>query len=307
MKFVFFGTSIFSVAILEKLISDFFIPELVITQPDKPAGRKQILTPPPVKDVCVHHEIPFLQPENLNKIEDKLRSLDIDLIITASYGKIIPQAILDIPKKGAINVHTSLLPLYRGASPIQTAILKGEEKTGITIMLMDAQMDHGDILYQKSVPITQTDTFTSLQSKLAHIGADTLPKIIPDYLKGKITPRAQNHEQATLAPMIEKSDAEIKWNQDCTIIDHQIRAYYDWPTAWTTLPDGKRIKIYKAHCRESDHPTSPGKIHIQRDIAGIETLDGLIAFDEVQVEGGKVMSAKEFISGYLRFHGKSVS
>ena len=211
-----FGTSIF-VAILEKLISDFFI-QCLLSQPDRPAGRKQILTAPPVKHVCETHRIPLLQPERVIDALAAIEKAKPDLIITASYGQIIPLSVLQSAALGAINVHTSLLPKYRGASPIQSAILAGDTETGITIMNMDAGMDHGPILLQKALSIGDEETAVSLHSRLATLGADMLAKCLPDYASGRLKPVPQDHRAATFCKLIKKEDARIQWSSDAVDI-----------------------------------------------------------------------------------------
>jgi methionyl-tRNA formyltransferase len=304
MRIVFFGTSEFSVAILEKLISDFFYPVLVVAQPDRPAGRKQTLTPPPIKHVCETHRISLIQPETVADATQKIADAKPDLIITASYGQIIPSAILDLARLGAINVHTSLLPLYRGASPIQAAILNGDAVTGITIMKMDAAMDHGPILLQKTIPIGENETAVSLHARLAALGADCLTKILPDYEKGRIVAVEQNHARASFCKLIKKSDAAIDWSKDATTIKRMVLAYTDWPYAWTILPNGKRMQIISA--REHSNPNSlkPGELHLEQDQAFIGTGDGALELFDVRVEGKEQTTAADFARGYHTLSGK---
>lgn len=303
MKFVFFGTDDFSVAIIEKLISDFFIPSAIVTMPDKPVGRKQIMTPPAVKDVATHHDIPYFQPENPDEVLEDLQKLEADIFIVASYGKIISKSILDLPKIGAVNVHTSLLPKYRGPSPIQQAILDEEKTTGITIMAMDEKMDHGGIYYQHKVEIAPNETYRSLHSKLAYTGADVLAKVLPDIYKGKLLPKEQDHDASTYTAIIKKDDASIDWNSPVNAIDAKIRAYYDWPIAWTKLEDDKRMKIIKASV-SSKHQESytPGLLKIEGDSIFVECSDGLLEIESLQVEGKKEMTPDQFITGFHRFN-----
>lgn len=309
MKFVFLGTDTFSSAILEKLINDYYRPELVITQPDKPVGRKQILTSPLIKHICDDHNIKVLQPENLNDAVDDLKALDLDLIIVASFGRIIPESILSIPAHSAINIHTSLLPRYRGASPIQAAILNGDEETGITVIQMDKELDHGAIIFQKSIEIADDETYRSLHTKLAKIGSDVIARILPDYLSGRLKPEPQSHEDATFTSIIKKEDARIDWTKSCAEIERSVRAYYDWPIAWTALPDGKRLKVLRAHLHEGQSgDDEPGKLLITKTSAGIACADGILELDLVQVEGGnKPLSEEEFIRGYSKFNEKLCS
>ncbi len=307
MKFAFFGTDDFSVAIIEKLISDFYYPSVIVTMPDKPVGRKQVLTPPAVKSVADHHRIPLLQPEKVDAINEELKKYDLDVLIVASYGKIIPQSTLDIPKKASINVHTSLLPAYRGSSPIQAAVRDGLDESGITIMMMDAKMDHGDIIFQKSIDLDEKETYRSLHSKLAHIGAETLTRILPDFLSGKMKPKQQNHDQATYTEMIKKEDAKIDWSKSVEEIDQLIRASYDWPIAWTLLPDTKRLKVIQATPELRDELKPAGTIVFDHNQIEIFCQNGVLILERLQVEGKKEMTPKDFISGYHKFHEQSLS
>jgi methionyl-tRNA formyltransferase len=308
MKYIFFGTDTFSVAIVEKLISDFFFPSAIVTMPDRPVGRKQIMTPPAMKDVCLHHDIPCLQPENPDELLEQLKTYDADVFIVASYGKIISDAVLSIPKQGCINVHTSLLPAYRGPSPIQQVILDQQEQTGITIMKMDAKMDHGPLYFQKAIDIASNETYRSLHSKLAHIGADVLPKVLPDIMKGNLKAKEQDHSAATVTKIIKKDDARINWEQPSDVIDAHIRAYYDWPIAWTLLEDDKRLKIIQASLSaHSSENKEPGQLFFLDGGVFITTKKGALEIHSLQVEGKKVMTPKNFIDGFHRFDGTKLS
>ncbi len=304
MNFVFFGTDDFSTAILEKLISDFYYPVLVVSQPDKPVGRKQIMTPPPIKHVCETHNLRLVQPTKAIEAFEAIKAVKPDAYIVASFGQLIPQALLDIPAKGAINVHTSLLPAYRGASPIQNAIYHGESRTGITIMLMDAQLDHGPILHQEKLDITDTETNGSLRARLATLGADTLCKILPDFENGKLKAREQNHAQATFTKLITSEDARIDWNRKAVEIDRQVRAFQDWPTAWTILPNQKRLKIIRSLpvMRASEQPA--GTLDLSKEGFFVATSDGWLQILELQLEGKEIMRAETFIPGYKSLHGQ---
>jgi len=306
MRFVFFGTPHFSVAILEKLINSFYQPLLIVTQPDKPAGRNNILSSPPTKDVATYHDIPLLQPSSLADIQDDLNKLNLDLIIVAAYGDIIPESILKIPKFGVLNVHPSLLPHYRGASPIQAAILNGDKRTGTTIMKMDAELDHGEIVLQKKITITVDETFTSLQAKLAHISADVLVKIIPDYLSGRLKSYPQRHNKATFTKTIKKEDAKIDWHQPAKKISQMIRAYEAWPRAWTILPNDKRCQIIKARIAKEfvgGEKFKPGQIIFKNNKTAIFTKDLPLELLVVQIEGKDPISGEDFSRGYSNLSG----
>lgn len=307
MKYVFFGTDDYSAAVLEKLISDFYYPALVVSQPDRPVGRHQTLTPPAVKHICLTHRLPIVQPQRAAEAEETIRAVQPDVFIVASFGQIIPASLLAIPKHGAINVHTSLLPRHRGASPIQAALLAGDESTGVTIMLMDAQLDHGPILHQERIAIAPTDTNITLRAKLATVGADTLCKILPDYLHGKLSPRPQNHAVATTAGMIDKAYARLDWNKPCAEADRRVRAFQEWPWAWTNLPSGKRMQIMSAQPQPSPQPMrqAPGTLLIENEQARIACTDGWLLLREVQVEGKNACNGEAFSRGYRSLSGQS--
>lgn len=265
MNYIFFGTPHFAVIILEALIEAGYLPTLVMTVPDKPKGRSHVLTPPPVKIFAEERGISVLQPTALknDSIIDAIAALRPDFFIVAAYGKIIPKGILDIPKKGGINIHPSLLPKYRGPSPIQAAILNGDETTGVTIMLMDEEMDHGPILAQRifkevEPPVrgsTSRPTAEELSKNLAELGAQLLIETIPKWLAGEITPQEQDHAKATYTKIIMKEDGRIDWRKSAEEIERMARAYAPWPSAWTIMCDTKgrtkrrgmmRVKILKA-------------------------------------------------------------
>jgi methionyl-tRNA formyltransferase len=266
-KIVFFGTPEFSVKILEALQKANLTPVLVITAPDKPRGRKLKLSPSPVKEWAQKHNIPA------EHNYDNLKSTGADLFIVASFGKILPKEILEIPKYGTLNVHPSLLPKLRGASPIQTAILNGEKETGVTIMLMNEKMDEGDILTNNKLPITTSISFEKLEEKLAELGGELLVETIPKWLAGGIKPQPQDHSQATYSKLIKKSDGEIDWNEPAEIIERKIRAFTPWPSAYTFV-NGKRIIITKAKLDEKN----------------------ALKIERVKPEGKNEMSYEEYLS-----------
>ncbi|MFA6297327.1 MAG: methionyl-tRNA formyltransferase [Candidatus Paceibacterota bacterium] len=231
--FVFFGTSRFSVILLEELKDKFNItPTLIVTAPDRPVGRKQIITPPPVKEWAIENDIDTFQPEKL-KDEFFLEEIkEYELFIVASYGKIIPQIVLDLPKLGTINVHPSLLPSYRGASPIQNQILNNESQVGTTIMLMDAQMDHGPIISQKKVVFDEGKfpaSYSDVEEKLAEESASLLAEVLPKWVSKSINPKEQDHEKATFTKIIEKPDGEINLEDEPLKNYLKYLAYHEWP------------------------------------------------------------------------------
>ena len=329
MKYIFFGTPKFAAIVLEKLINTGCVPEAVICNPDELVGRKQILTPPSVKSFIMKHvtwNIPVLQPKKFDKdFKFQVSSFKPDLAIVAAYGKILPKEILEIPrlrapfaevasatkaeqgfggqaKHGFINVHPSLLPYYRGASPIQYAILNGDKETGITIMEVDEEMDHGPIISNVKIQISNDDTYDSLSQKLAISGADLLIKIIPDYIYGKIKPIEQDHSKATYTKIIKKEDGKIDWSKSAKEIERMTRAFYPWPTAWA-IWNNKILKIIEADIVGGNNHEI-GKIFlINKKELAVKCGDGNLIIKKLQLEGGKILSAKEFLNGHKDFMG----
>ena len=249
-KIAFFGTPEFSVKILEAMKNAGFLPGLIITSPDKPKGRGRQLSPSPVKVWAEKNNLEILQPTKLNELQITNNELqNADLFVAASYGKILPKEILEIPKYGALNVHPSLLPKLRGPSPIQTAILNNEEKTGVTIMLMNEKMDEGPILAQRELEyLISNSQFLNLEEQLAKLGGKLLIETIPKWLKSEIKPTPQNHSRATYSKLIAKKDGEINRDEPAEIIERKIRAFTPWPGAYTFY-NGKRIIITKAELK----------------------------------------------------------
>ena len=251
MKYVFFGTSDFAVTILERLIQAGFIPSAIVTNPDRPVGRKHILTPPPVKrwlrdnTPLFKDQISVFQPIKLGEVKKDLEDLKPDLFIVAAYGKIIPKSILEIPKHGSINVHPSLLPLHRGPTPIQTALLHGDKETGVSIMLLDEAMDHGPILKNQKSKI-KNQNYGELSKELADLGAELLIEVIPEWMDGKIVPVPQDDEKATYTRIYKGENGLLDFSKSVEELDHQIRALNPEPGTYF-MKDGKRIKVLKAH------------------------------------------------------------
>lgn len=244
IKFVFFGTGDFAVKVLEILCQNGFVPEMVVTTPDKPKGRKMELQPSPVKQWAEKNNKIAVQPEKLMDVHDILVAYH-DLFIVTDYGKIIPIEILNIPKYGALNVHPSLLPKFRGPSPIQSFILSGEEETGATIILMDQDIDHGPIIAKSKIRSTKSEIYKELESKLAVLGGELLVKTIPDWLEGKIKVQEQNHSHATFTKKITKEDGEINLEKESEeIIERKVRAFTPWPGVYTFI-NNKRLIITK--------------------------------------------------------------
>jgi methionyl-tRNA formyltransferase len=308
LRIIFMGTAELSCASLEKLARDFSVAA-VVTQPDKPKGRELKPQPSPVKILAEKLKLPVLQPARARdeKFISELRELKPDLIVVVAYGQILPQTILDLPKFGCVNVHTSLLPKYRGASPIQSAILNGETETGVTIIKMNAGLDTGDILTQTLELILPEDNSQTLHDRLAQLGAELLAQTIPDFVAGKISPRPQFAEGASYAAKIKKEDGRIDWNQPAQKILDRLRAFTPWPGAFTFLkaePKLQLLKIWKAEIMECSG--AAGEI-LQADKNGIVVACGQNALRilELQRESGRRMNSAEFLAGHeLRVGGK---
>ncbi len=297
------GTAELACASLETLTRQPDIAVMaVVTQPDRPKGRDLKLTPSPVKEVALSAKFPVLQPERARNetFIQELRSLQPDLIVVAAYGQILPQSILDLPRFGCLNVHTSLLPKYRGAAPIQWAILEGELETGVTIMKMDAGLDTGDILTQQQTPINSEDNSQILHDRLAQLGAELLIQTIRDYVAAKISPRPQPAQGATHARKITKEDGRLEWTKPAHTLWNRIRAFTPWPGAFTYLPGQPRphlLKIWQAEV--ADQSGQPGQI-LNADKTGIVVACGEKALRilNLQREGGRRMTAQEFLAGH---------
>jgi methionyl-tRNA formyltransferase len=299
-RIVFMGTPDFSVPVLRRLVDEGYDVIGVVTQPDRPVGRKRVLTPPPVKAEAMRHGIPVFQPEKIRQKEelDKILALQPDLIVTAAFGQILPNKLLEAPKFGCINVHASLLPELRGGAPIHYAIIQGKEKTGITIMYMVEKLDAGDILTQVVVPITETDTVGSLHDKMSAAGAELLSETIPKLLKGEVTPVPQNDEEATFAWNIKREQEKIIWNRKGIEIYNHIRGMNPWPVAYTTV-NGTVMKVWSAEKASDTGEYQPGTIiRLEEDGLIVATGDDTaIKITELQPAGKKKMDAKQFLLG----------
>src|SRR3989344_2491609 len=305
LNFVFFGTPEFAAIVLEKLIAAGYVPAAVVCNPDEPIDRKQILTPPPTRVLAQKYNIPVFQPQKLRgnlEFLEQFKNLKPDLAIVAAFGKILPKEILDIPSRGFINVHGSLLPHYRGASPIQTAILNGEKETGVTIMEVDEEMDNGPTLANSQWPIADSDTYESLSQKLAVLGAELLIKILPDYISGKIKPVLQEHEKPTYTKIIKKENGKIDWTKGAVEIERMVRAYYPWPTAWTIWRIKNlelRIKVLEAEVLENNENYKTGEVFLtSKNELAVKCGNGNLLIKKLQLEGGKILTAKEFLNGH---------
>lgn len=297
LKIIFMGTPEFSVPVLQGLIDNYYV-RAIITQPDRPVGRDQLLTPPPVKIEGLKHNILVIQPEKVASIEDEIRNLEPDIIITCAYGQIIPRAILEIPSIASINVHASLLPKLRGGAPIHHAIMKGYSKTGITIMHMNTKMDEGDIISQEEIEITDTDTASSLHDKLMVLGKELLLKTLPSIIDGTASRTKQDDAEATYGFAITKEDERINFSKTKKQIYNQIRGLNSWPGAYCYY-EGKRLKVWNSYMTDNYYSNLfDGQItNIYPDGIGVKVSNGEIVLTEVQLEGHKKMSALEFLNG----------
>ncbi|MBR2489287.1 MAG: methionyl-tRNA formyltransferase [Clostridia bacterium] len=297
MRIVFMGTPDYAVKTLEKIIEAGHEVCAVFAQPDKPVGRKHILTAPPVKVCALEHNIPVYQPETLKDGSAKqiLEDIAPDAIVVVAYGKILPEEILNIPKYGCINGHASLLPKYRGASPIQWCIVCGETETGVTTMYMDKGMDTGDILETEKVKIGGNETAEQLFERLSVVSADLMVSTLSKLERGEVTPKKQNEAEATYAPIIKKEMALLDFNKTAKELSCAVRGYYSWPCAYFFL-NGKRIKVISAvegikteKCAGSIFSVD-GKLYVSCKDSSLEIL-------ELQPEGSKPMFAKQFLNG----------
>ena len=308
MKVVFMGTPDFAVGTLEALIEAGHEVIGVVTQPDKPKGRGKTLMATPVKEVALKHQIPVYQPKKVREagFTETLGRLAPDVIVVAAFGQIITKEILDIPRFGCINVHASLLPAYRGAAPIQWAVINGEKESGVTIMQMDEGLDTGDMIDKVVVPLAEDETGGSLFDKLSQAGARLCVKVLKDLEEGNAVREKQPEESTTpYASMISKKMGEIDWNRSAKSIEQLIRGLDPWPSAYTKL-QGKTLKLWKAEAQKENVPEGvPGEvIKVERDTFCIQTGDGILKIEEVQLEGKKRMDTAAFLRGFHLSQGE---
>ena len=299
-KLIFFGTPPFAIPTLKGLLEGPDPVVAVVTQPDRRKGRGQKVIPTPVKELALQHGLTVLQPERVKEetFLERIGDIQPDLFVVVAYGQILPKALLVLPKHGAVNVHGSLLPKYRGAAPIPRAILKGEEVTGVTTMMMDEGMDTGAILLQAKIPIGERETGESLHDRMALSGALLLRETVQGMRTGTIHPTPQDPTLATYAPSIKKEDGTIDWKREAREIDRQVRALNPWPGAFTRW-DGKFLKIYKGEVRQERPRGKAGAVAwVGADFIEVETGKDSFLIQEVQLEGGKKMDARNFLSGH---------
>ena len=313
IKVVFMGTHRFGALVLEGLIKNGLSPLLVVTAIDKPVGRKQIVTPPPVKVSAQQAGISILQPAKIKEAASEVKTAQPDLIIMAAYGQIVPKEILDIPEYGTLNVHPSLLPRLRGPSPVQSAILNGDDETGVTIMLTDDKMDHGPILSQVKTKILERETAEELHDRLAEAAVGILLETIPKWMAKSAKPGDQDEKLATYTKILAREDGRIDWNKPAQEIERKIRAFFPWPGAFSTFLDGKivkKIKIIRAAVQkqtENGPFSEPGKTFLAtNDKIAVQTGRDFLIIEDLQIEGKRKMSSKEFLRGNYNFIGKKL-
>jgi methionyl-tRNA formyltransferase len=295
-RIVFMGSPEFALPVLQALVENYQVVG-VVTQPDRPAGRGRTLTPPPVKTLAQGIGLPVIQPERLKQPEamQQLKAWQPDVMVVAAFGQILRPVVLDLPPYGCINVHASLLPRWRGAAPIQAAILNGDARTGITIMRMDPGVDTGGVLSQRSIPILPQDTAGTLGERLAFLGAGLLIETLPAYLRGELKPQPQDEARATYAPMLKKEDGRLDFTRTAEELARQVGAFNPWPGTYTFW-QGQMLKILRAHAAPDSHP-GPGKTTLQDGLPAVGTGQGLLVLDEVQPAGKKPMTGEVFLRG----------
>ncbi|MFD2670200.1 methionyl-tRNA formyltransferase [Marinicrinis sediminis] len=303
-RIVFMGTPDFAVPCLKGLMEAGYQVVGVVTQPDRPKGRKRVLTPPPVKEAALAYHLPVLQPEKIRTAYEEVLALEPDLIVTAAYGQILPVSLLEQPKHGAINVHASLLPAYRGAAPIQYAIMNGDEETGVTIMYMEQGLDTGDMIAKVAMPIQADDDAGTLFDKLSAAGASLLLETLPRLLAGEITAVPQNDEDATYARTLKRDDERLDWERKSKQLHDQVRAMSPWPGAFTTY-QGDGFKVWKtrmpAASEMENWPWQQAQVGevVAASAVGmaVRTGDGVLVLEEIQPAGKKRMTVQAYLAG----------
>ena len=300
LKMIFMGTPDLAAMVLSSILDAGYDVAAVVTQPDKPKGRGKALACSPVKELAIEKGIAVLQPERAKDevFIEELRALQPDIIVVAAYGKILPKAILDMPKFGCINVHTSLLPDYKGAAPIQWAILNGEEETGVTIMYMDEGCDTGDIISAERLQIAADETGGGLHDKLAVLGGELLVRTLPSVLDGSCSRTPQEKGAGRYVSIIDKSLGNLDFSRPAAELERYIRGLDPWPCAFTKL-DGKLLKLWKAYVTEENVTEKPGTVLAgDKKALRVATGDGVLAITELQPEGKRRMKTEEYLNGY---------
>lgn len=309
MRVIFMGTPDFATGTLEEIVKAGHEVVGVVTQPDKPKGRGKTMMPTPVKETALKYNLPVYQPRKVREPEfvELLRSLKPDVMVVAAFGQIITKEILEMPKYGCINVHASLLPAYRGAAPIQWAVINGDEESGVTIMQMDEGIDTGDMIEKAVVPIAEDETGGSLFDKLSHTGAKLCVKVLKDLEEGTAVREKQPEESTTpYAKMIDKKMGEVDWKKSAKEIEQLIRGLNPWPSAYTKV-HGKTLKLWKAKVLLETSQMKPGQIvKVTKDSLAVQTGQGMLEIQELQLEGKKRMDTSSFLRGYALAEGESL-
>ncbi|MFH1830818.1 MAG: methionyl-tRNA formyltransferase [Pseudomonadota bacterium] len=299
LKIIFMGSAGFAVPSLDALIRSHHKIIEVVAQPDKPAGRGQHVKACPVAAYAREHDLTLFQPTSVKKTEsiEHFEKLGCDLLIIVAYGKLLPAKLLELPPMGCINVHASLLPKYRGAAPINWAIANGEKETGVTTMFISEELDAGDVLLCASTPLDEAETATELHDRLSMMGADLLLHTIDGLIDGTLKPKPQDHSKATYAPLIKKEDGHIDWSKSTAEIYNRIRAFTPWPGSFA-LVGTKKLTIHEAEPMDLDHALPPGTVLESKEHILIACGKGALCLVEMQMEGGRRMSASDFLHGH---------
>lgn len=307
IRIVFMGTPSFAVPSLHTLVKAGYVVAGVVTQPDKPSGRGMATRPSPVKEAALGYGIDVLEPRSVRSPEftKAIKALSPEIIVVIAYGKILPKDILCIPPKGCINVHASLLPRYRGAAPINRAIINGEKTTGVCTMLMDEGMDTGDVLLRAEMPILIDETAEDLAKRLSIAGAELIVETLELVSNNALTPEQQDNSKATNAPILKKEDGRIDWKKDAAGVYNLIRGVYPWPGAYTHI-GSKVVKIHSGRVSDQSHGAAPGTVtDVSKDGITVECGSGSFCITELQPENKRRMSAFDFIQGYRLKKGDS--
>lgn len=306
-KIVFAGTPDLAACVLTSLLAEkSFEVVLVLSQPDMPVGRKQIIEATPVKALALEHGIEVLQPQKIGSISEYLRELAPDFLIVAAYAQLVPPEVLKIAKYESLNVHASLLPKYRGASVIQAPILNGDAETGVTIIRMVDKLDAGAIFAQQSLAIAKAETTESLTDKLAQLGGQLIVQTIKDIVAGKIEPIEQDPSLATYVKKLTKADGLIDWTREAVYLERFVRAMSPWPSAWTWM-SGRQLKILAISEIIELDTYKPGKVFVYNNQLAIQTGKGAVIVSRLQAEGKRPMSSQEFVNGYSEIVGVILS
>jgi methionyl-tRNA formyltransferase len=299
MRILFAGTPEFAVPPLQRLLDGPHSICAVYTQPDRPAGRGRTVKPSPVKQLAEARGLPVLQPETLKSPEeqDRLRALAPDLMVVVAYGLILPKAVLEIPKLGCVNIHASLLPRWRGAAPIQRAVLAGDAETGVTIMFIEPRLDAGPMLLKKACPVQPLETAGELHDRLSRLGAEALAEVLPALQAGTVRPEVQDESQVTYAAKLEKQEAPLDWNKPAVELERQVLAFNPWPVAETAYR-GATLRVWRAEALDEPVPAAPGTLLNRPKALEVATGQGVLRLLEVQLPGGRRMSAQAFCAAH---------